>query len=186
MQCVFGLLVERQQSNYSVRVLAERLHMEALFIQIEKFWHDFPIYLCEDRFRHRSSSRIIWQTFEASTGAKTYLALFKIHKFSKGNEMVLDPLIGTRSIAKACLLEPTHRKLTDCDVDSDFVWKMMMSLLHVFEKQVLHPESDKTKSWKMQKAAKPYLIEQKAVAIANRTSGQREVCRIICRPSKST
>lgn len=44
----------------------------------------------------------------------------------------------------------------------------MPSLLHVFLVYVLHPESDTTVGENVQKAAKQYLVEQKAGSMAHR------------------
>lgn len=64
-----------------------------------------------------------------------------VRMFTRHGGMVLDPCVETLVAAKACLIEHRHCKCMGCDVDSNCVIKMMLSLLTVFTQQVVNDKS---------------------------------------------
>lgn len=93
--------------------------------------------------------------------------------------MVLYLFTGTGPTAKASLQKPRHFNFTGCDADSEFVIKMVPSLLRVFAKQVLPSESDITECRGVQKAAKQYQSQRKAGSVVHR-QGARKVLKKLC------
>ena len=65
-----------------------------------------------------------------------------IEKFTKPGDLVVDPCAGTFSVAMACMLMPKHRKFVGCDKDDSCLENSMTSLVALFARQILNPNSD--------------------------------------------
>lgn len=95
---------------------------------------------------------------------------FIIPELTKGGEIDFGSVMGAVATGKACLLKPKHRKFNGCDVNNDFVAKVMPSLLHVFIGQVFNLGLDIMNNESVQKVTKVYLAEQKAGSMAHTQS----------------
>lgn len=65
-----------------------------------------------------------------------------VSRFSKPNSLVVDLFAGTLDTAKACLSLFSHRRVVVCENDPDVLNASFPSLVAIFARQVLNPESD--------------------------------------------
>lgn len=86
------------------------------------------------------------------------LMQYLVRKFGLPGGMVVDPCLGTGATAKACLLEPKHRKFTGCKVDSACIPKIMTSVLEIFTVRMLNERSSIKEGKKAEKVAAAYLL----------------------------
>lgn len=92
-----------------------------------------------------------------------------IHKFTTSCHRMLEPYLGPGATEKDCLLEPNHRKIFRCDVDSDYATKMIPSVFFRFAEQVFNPDSDIAGSGDVHNAARVYRAEQRAAVVHRQT-----------------
>lgn len=65
-----------------------------------------------------------------------------VSKFCKAGEVIVDTCTGMLATAKACLKLPQHRRFIGCEKDSMWFVGPLWSVLEVFARQFLNPESD--------------------------------------------
>ena len=65
-----------------------------------------------------------------------------IEKFTKKQDLVVDPFGGTYPVFKACLKLSHHRRFVGCDLDVDRLFHVEDNLIKIYGRQILSEDSD--------------------------------------------
>lgn len=92
------------------------------------------------------------------------LMIILVSKFSRPGQLVLDTCACTFATAKACVPLPMYRRLVGCETDLECFLDVLPSLVEVYAKTLLSPESDIVGSEKVVAAGKIFVKDMAALA----------------------
>lgn len=87
-----------------------------------------------------------------------------VSKFCRAGELALDTCAVTLATAKEFLQLPVHRRLVECENDSALFRGALLSLLEVYAKRILSPDSYISRSEKVVGTQKVFVEEMAALA----------------------